>query len=90
MALPIERRRSTDEEHAEILAILSDIRTQLAERKHYDDKVTALDKCINGNGTPGLKTEMQLVKDQLQRFNWAAGILVAAVLGDIASRILAK
>jgi len=90
MAGTEDRRRVSDESHTEILEILHEIKTELAARKHLDEKILSLDKCVNGNGTPGLKTDMQIVKDQLNRFNWVAGILSAAVIADLANRILTK
>lgn len=85
-----DRRRGSDDEHREILAILTEIKTEMAARKYIDDKVHALDKCVNGNGVPGLRTDIQLIKDQIGRINWAAGLVAAVVIADIASRIIAK
>ena len=88
--MPDERRRSTDEEHAQILNALDSIRVELIARKHLDDTVIKLDKAINGNGTPGIRTDVQIIKDQLGRLNWASGLVIAGLIADILSRILSK
>ena len=51
-----ERRRNADQEHEKILMILQrienaqiDMEKQLIGRAYIDDKVSALDKTINGN-----------------------------------------
>ena len=82
------RRRSTDEEHAQILRALDAIKLELMERKHLDEKVLSLDKAINGNGTPGIRTDVQIIKDQLGRLNWASGLVIAGLLADLLTRLL--
>lgn len=82
------RRRSTDEELAQILSALDAIKMQLMERKHLDEKVLSLDKAINGNGTPGIRTDVQIIKDQLGRLNWASGLVIAGLLADLLTRLL--
>ena len=86
--MPDERRRSTDEEHTQILNALDSIRVELIARKHLDDTVIKLDKAINGNGTPGIRTDVQIIKDQLGRLNWASGLVIAGLIADVLSRIL--
>ena len=82
------RRRSTDEEQAQILSALDAIKMELMERKHLDEKVLSLDKAINGNGTPGIRTDVQIIKDQLGRLNWASGLVIAGLLADLLTRLL--
>ena len=82
------RRRSTDEEYAQILSALDAIKMELMERKHLDEKVLSLDKAINGNGTPGIRTDVQIIKDQLGRLNWASGLVIAGLLADLLTRLL--
>ena len=82
------RRRSTDEELAQILSALDAIKMELMERKHLDEKVLSLDKAINGNGTPGIRTDVQIIKDQLGRLNWASGLVIAGLLADLLTRLL--
>jgi hypothetical protein len=82
------RRRSTDEEHAQILSALDAIKLELMGRKHLDEKVLSLDKAINGNGTPGIRTDVQIIKDQLGRLNWASGLVIAGLLADLLTRLL--
>ena len=82
------RRRSTDEELAQILSALDAIKMQLMERKHLDEKVLSLDKAINGNGTPGIRTDVQIIKDQLGRLSWAGGLVIAGLLADLLTRLL--
>lgn len=82
------RRRSTDEELAQILSALDAIKMELMERKHLDEKVLSLDKAINGNGTPGIRTDVQIIKDQLGRLSWAGGLVIAGLLADLLTRLL--
>ena len=82
------RRRSTDEELAQILSALDAIKMELMERKHLDEKVLSLDKAINGNGTPGIRTDVQIIKDQLGRLNWASGLVIAGLLAYLLTRLL--
>lgn len=91
-----ERRRNADQEHEQILLILQrienaqiDIEKQLLARAYIDDKVSSLDKTINGNGKAGMKDELNkmqsdvtLIKTDLTRFTWAAGIAIAALIGQ--------
>ena len=89
-------RRNTDKE---ILAQLEAITAQLdkmhqvesarLEREKHLEEIVAKDhEAINGNGKPGLKTEVQLLKDGMGRINWAFGIFTAAIIADIATRII--
>ena len=82
------RRRSTDEEYAQILSALDAIKLELMERKHLDEKILSLDKTINGNGTPGIRTDVQIIKDQLGRLSWAGGLVIAGLLADLLTRLL--
>ncbi len=78
----------------EILASQTELQVIEAARSAKEivliDKVGKHEEAINGNGKLGLKTEVQLMKDQMSRMNWAVGVFVAAVIADIASRILAR
>lgn len=96
-----ERRRNADQEHEKILMILQrienaqiDMEKQLIGRAYIDDKVSALDKTINGNGTIGMKKELnnvqadlQAIKKDLTRFTWAAGVAIAAMIGQAVLRV---
>ena len=96
-----ERRRNADQEHEKILMILQrienaqiDMEKQLIGRAYIDDKVSALDKTINGNGTIGMKKELnnaqadlQEIKKDLTRFTWAAGVAIAAMIGQAVLRV---
>lgn len=97
MAQLAERRRRSDEEYAGITTRLDDIITRLvdfekreAARAHIDDDVKKLKEAVQGNGKPGLKSEVQLIRDQLDRLNWAAGAVVMGIIADVLTRILAK
>ena len=85
-----ERRRTTDEEHEEIKGMISDLKNILLSRQHLDEKVMSLDKTVNGNGVPGLRTDVQIIKDQLSRLNWASGLVIAGLIADVLSRILSQ
>lgn len=45
--------------------------------------VDNLKKTVNGNGIPGLKTDVQLLKEQMTRIYWLGGIVVVALVGNI-------
>ena len=89
-------RRSTDKEIldqlAKITAVLETMHqteaARLEREKNLTDIVNKDHEAINGNGKPGLKTEVQLLKDGMSRINWAFGIFTAAIIADIASRLL--
>jgi carbon monoxide dehydrogenase subunit G len=85
-----ERRRAQDNEHEEIKAMIGELKTLMTARAHIDDKVEKHDKLLNGNGVPGLKTDVQIIKDQLGRLNWASGLVIAGLLADVLSRILSN
>ena len=85
-----ERRRTQDEEHEEIKNMIGDLKNILLSRQHLDEKVMSLDKTVNGNGVPGLRTDVQIIKDQLGRLNWASGLVIAGLLADVLSRILSQ
>ena len=46
-------------------------------------------EAIDGNGKPGLKTEMAIMKDGMNRINWVSGALLLFLLGDMVSRVMA-
>lgn len=85
-----ERRRTTDSEHEEIKAMIGELKTIMTARAHVDETVAKHDKLLNGNGVPGLKTDVQIIKEQLGRLNWASGLVIAGLLADVLSRILAN
>ena len=85
-----ERRRMTDAEQEEIKGLINELKTIMTARAHLDEKVISLDKTVNGNGTPGLRADVQIIKDQLGRLNWASGLVMAGLIADVLSRILAK
>ena len=90
------RRRRDDVEHDRIFEILErieraqvNLEKKLLARAYIDDKVTALDKTINGNGKAGMKEELQDVQNQVNlirvdiiRVTWAAGIAIAALIAQ--------
>ncbi len=89
-------RRNTDKEIlsqiADMKALLEAMqRTEAArvEREaHLVDTVNKDHEIINGNGKPGLKTDVQLLKEGMGRINLAFGVFTAAVIGDIVTRLL--
>lgn len=70
--------------------MITELKTLMVARAHIDEQVEKHDKLLNGNGVPGLKTDVQLIKDQLGRLNWAAGLIVMGLIADTLSRVLAK
>jgi hypothetical protein len=91
-----ERRKEMNEGLAqdikEIKNMLADMKQAEAARgereKTTHNDVEGLKKTINGNGVPGLKTDVQIMKEQMGRINWIMGIFVAAVIADIVTRIM--
>lgn len=85
-----DRRRTQDEEHEEIKGMIGELKNILLSRQHLDEKVMSLDKTVNGNGVPGLRTDVQIIKEQLGRLNWASGLVIAGLIMDVLSRILGQ
>ena len=100
----IERRHTPDKEHELILEILArieaeqlEIKMSLLSRQHLDEKINSLDKAINGNGKAGLKEEvvnikndMQSIRQDVMKMFWAAGVAMAAVIGQAVLRIFGQ
>ena len=77
----------------EILGIVTEIKVQNATR---DSDIEFLKgraqynyECLEGNGKPGLKSDMERVLSFQKNINWGLGIIGGAVLVDIVTRILA-
>lgn len=67
---------------------------RIEREKVTDDMVHSHDRAINGNGKPGLKSDVQtnrsdiqIVRDQVGRINWIGAIITAAIIADIVSRV---
>ena len=75
-----------------ILNIVQAIQLDNAARDERDREVK---KCVdehqeilNGNGKPGLKTDIQLLQRNIKVINWIGAIMTGAILADIASRLI--
>jgi len=49
---------------------------------HTKHDVDCLNKIVNGNGVPGLKIDVQLLKEQMTRIYWLGGVIVVALIGN--------
>ena len=58
--------------------------------KMNDVKTENLNTIIMGNGKPGLKTDMQLMKEQMGRVYAIGGIITTAIILDFVTRILLR
>lgn len=63
---------------------------RIEREKEFTHKLEVHDKAIHGNGTAGLKTEVRLLQESMGRVNWIGALFTAAIIADIASRLLAK
>ncbi len=81
-----------DAKYEKILALLNDIATGNAKRdeqiKGLLEDVAAHKLAIDGNGKPGLKTELEMLKQRIQAVYYIGGIILVAILGDAMTRIL--
>jgi len=75
-----------------ILKIVQEIQTQnvvqALEIEDLQDCTKEHDADIDGNGNPGLKADMGMVKANLKLINWIGGIITAAVVLDAVSRLI--
>lgn len=78
----------------ELFAVLNEmkqIEAARAERERVlSEKVAQLDGAINGNGKPGMKTDLRIAQEQITRASVIGGMVTAAIIADIASRILIR
>jgi hypothetical protein len=89
-------RRKTDEIILErVDALAADVKRLILceagriEREETQTKlIRSHEEAIKGNGKPGLQTDMQIMKDNISRINWAFAVFTAAIIADIASRII--
>jgi len=88
--LTIERRKVNEglvSDVKEIKNMLVEMKVLEAARatreKAMEIDVIDLKKSVNGNGKPGLKTDVQLLKDQMNRVYWLGGVVIVASIGNI-------
>ena len=78
----------------EIISSLNEMRQTEAARiereKVIAEKVAALDGIVNGNGKPGIKTDLRLAQEQIARASIIGGLITAAIVADVISRVMAK
>jgi hypothetical protein len=69
------------------LAEMSNTESARLEReKTASEMLITHEHVLNGNGKPGLKTEVQLLNVNMARINWLGGAVLAALVADIVSR----
>mgnify|MGYP001378557583 CR=1 FL=1 len=89
-----ERLKAVQETTKEIKTMLQQIQVDnaanLERQKQIDYSVTELKKTVFGNGKPGLKTDMQLMKEQMGRVYAIGGIITTAILLDFITRLLLR
>lgn len=70
-------------EMKEMLSKLLIAESARVERElQFRTDVDNLKKTVNGNGAPGLKTDVQLLKEQMIRIYWLGGVVVVALVGN--------
>ena len=53
-------------------------------------EIDALKNCINGNGQPGLKTDVQLLKARMNGVYWLGGVVTVATVSNIVALLFGK
>jgi len=76
----------------EILEIVKNIEVQNATR---DAQITAIGElakqnyvCLEGNGKPGIKSDVEKIQSSMKIANWASGLVGGAILLDLITRLL--
>jgi hypothetical protein len=54
------------------------------------DDVNKLKLTTYGNGSPGLKTEVQLLKDKMNGIYWLGGVVIIASIGNIIAIVFGR
>jgi hypothetical protein len=97
--MPTNEYQWLREQIIKIASDVSDIRVDVATIKQTlassESKITDLEKTVYGNGTPGLKTEVQKQKAEIEKINanlskdrgWIRGI--AIIIGWIITAVIA-
>jgi hypothetical protein len=87
--ISIERRKVNEglvQDVKEMKAMISQLLVADAARVERElqtrTDVDGLKKTVNGNGVPGLKTDVQLLKEQMTRVYWLGGVLVVALISN--------
>ena len=71
-----------------ILTELAAIKVQLAERKYIDETVMKNAEFINGNGKPGAKAQLEIIRTSQQRITAINSALIIALVVDIVLSLL--
>jgi hypothetical protein len=89
-----ERFITTQNDIREIKTILQQLLVENSKNAEHvrlnDMKTDNLHAVVMGNGKPGLKTDMQLMKEQMNRVYAIGGVITSAIIFDIVSRILLR
>ena len=90
-----ERRVSMVEHNKDIKEILNIVKnievqnaTRDAERKALLASVTKHEMCLEGNGKPGLKADVEKLQNTVKIAMWPLGIAASAFILDAVSRFI--
>ena len=82
------------EDIREIKEMMSEMMQIEAGRKEREINVRleldALKKCITGNGQPGLKTDVQLLKARMNGVYWLGGVVTVATVSNIVALLFGR
>ena len=73
----------TKAEFTELSKAIADLREDLASWKSVQELVKKHDTILGGNGNPGLKTDMALLKRDMARMTWLGGGILLAVIANL-------
>ena len=73
----------TKAEFTELSKAIADLREDLASWKSVQELVKKHDTILGGNGNPGLKTDMALLKRDMARMTWLGGGILLAVIVNL-------
>ena len=75
-----------------ILDIVTEIKVQNATRDAAIESIDSLAKknyqCIEGNGKPGLKADIEKIQGSMKLISWVSGIVGTGIIIDVFTRII--
>jgi hypothetical protein len=95
--LIVERRKVNEglltdiREIKDILVSIQKLEAARAEReKTSREDIDKLKFTVNGNGTPGLKTDVQILKNKVNGVYWLGGVVIVATISNIIAIIFGR
>jgi len=99
--MSVERRKLNEglsrdvKELKEMLAqLISDTRATESARAEREkvlaEELAAMKHIVYGNGSPGLKTDVRILKEKMNSVYWLGSVIIIATVGNIIASILTK